>query len=76
MPHPIADRHLTELVDTWEYDLLADALPWSAWENRDTMRDELAAWLVHHAPARLRADGASPDLQERIRLLGLPETAR
>ncbi|MFI9237086.1 hypothetical protein [Streptomyces sp. NPDC053079] len=76
VPHPVADRHLTELVDTWEYDLLGDALPWSAWENRDAMRDELTAWLVHHAPARLRADGASSDLQERIRLIGLPEPAR
>ncbi|WP_308433751.1 hypothetical protein [Streptomyces hiroshimensis] len=76
VPHPVADRHLTELVDSWECDLLSDMLPWDAWDNREAMRDELTAWLVRHAPARLGADGASPDLHERIRLLGLPAPAR
>ncbi|MGK5733366.1 hypothetical protein [Streptomyces sp. URMC 124] len=76
VPRAAADRHLAELADAWEYDLLRDELPWDARENGDAMRDELTAWLVGHAPAGLRAAGAGPDLGEWIRLLGLPEPAR
>ncbi|WP_367139381.1 MULTISPECIES: hypothetical protein [Streptomyces] len=69
--HPAADRHLAEAVDRWEYDLLCDELPWSAWDKRDDMCRELAQWLVRCAPARLRSHGAPQQLVERIRLLGL-----
>ncbi|MFD9034518.1 hypothetical protein ACFVZW_25780 [Streptomyces sp. NPDC059567] len=68
---PVADRHLAEAAAHWEYDLLGDQLPWHAWENEEEMRAELTAWLVRHAPARLRAHGASEDLLHRIRLLGV-----
>lgn len=68
---PVADGHLAEAAEHWEYDLLGDQLPWSAWENEEAMRAELTAWLVRHAPARLRAHGASEDLLHRIRLLGV-----
>ncbi|MER5208236.1 hypothetical protein [Streptomyces sp. NPDC002825] len=68
---PVPDGHLAEMADCWEYDLLGDQLPWSAWENGEEMRSELTAWLVRHAPARLRAPGVSEDLLHRIRLLGL-----
>ncbi|MFJ2723036.1 hypothetical protein [Streptomyces sp. NPDC087437] len=68
---PVADGHLAEAADHWEYDLLGDQLPWSAWENEEEMRAELTAWLVRHAPARLRAHGAPEDLLHRIRLLGV-----
>ncbi|WP_369149188.1 hypothetical protein [Streptomyces sp. R44] len=69
--HPVTDGHLAEAADRWEYDLLGDRLPWSAWENEEEMRIELTAWLVRHAPARLRVHGASEDLLHRIRLLGV-----
>ncbi|WP_308432067.1 hypothetical protein [Streptomyces cinnamoneus] len=69
--HPSADRHLAEAVDLWEYDLLCDELPWSAWDNKDDMCRELARWLVRHAPARLRSRGAPKRLIHRVRLLGL-----
>ncbi|MFI6422820.1 hypothetical protein ACIBG6_36180 [Streptomyces sp. NPDC050842] len=68
---PVADGHLAEAADQWEYDLLGDRLPWSAWEDEEEMRVELASWLVRHAPARLRAHGAPTDLLHRIRLLGV-----
>ncbi|WP_395365622.1 hypothetical protein ACHGLA_32165 [Streptomyces sp. YH02] len=68
---PVADGHLAAAADRWEYDLLGDQLPWSAWEDEEGMRAELTAWLVRHAPARLRAHGAPEDLLHRIRLLGV-----
>jgi hypothetical protein len=49
------------------------------WEDDDTdaARTELAAWLVRHAPARLRAeDDATEELLHGIRLLGLTGPAR
>ncbi|MFD3946383.1 hypothetical protein [Streptomyces sp. NPDC058579] len=71
------DRHLAEAVDVWEYDLLGDQLPWSAWGDEEALRAELVAWLVRCAPARLRA---VPDVPEeplhRIRLIGLTGPAR
>lgn len=68
---PPADAHLAALVVEWEWELLGDQLPWSAWDNEDGLRDELTAWLVRHAPGRLRAHGAPEALLDRIRLLGL-----
>lgn len=68
---PAADRHLAEAAAQWEYELLGGLLPWNAWEYEDEMRAELTAWLVRHAPARLRAVGASEELLNRVRLLGL-----
>ncbi|MEV6330143.1 hypothetical protein [Streptomyces sp. NPDC051909] len=68
---PVADRHLAEAAAHWEYDLLVDQLPWYAWEQGEEMCAELTAWLVRHAPPRLRAHGAPEDLLHRIRLLGV-----
>lgn len=70
---PVADRHLAEAVAEWEYALLGDELPWFTWvwDNEEETRAELTAWLVRHAPARLRAHGVPEDLLHRVRLLGL-----
>ncbi|MFC3979524.1 hypothetical protein [Streptosporangium jomthongense] len=72
----VADRHLVEAVTHWEYDLLGDQLPWQSWNNEEEMRTELTAWLIRHAPARLRAANAPVELLHRIRLLGLTDLAR
>ncbi|MCZ4122811.1 hypothetical protein [Streptomyces sp. H39-S7] len=71
MTGPAADQHLVEAATRWECDLLNDELPWEAWENGEQMRAELTVWLLRHAPARLRAIGASEELLHRIRLLGV-----
>ncbi|MCF3130325.1 hypothetical protein [Streptomyces olivochromogenes] len=69
---PVADRRLAEAVARWERDLLGDELPWDTWEDdEEETREELTAWLVRHAPARLRAHGADEELLHRVRLLGL-----
>ncbi|BBC36178.1 hypothetical protein SGFS_074720 [Streptomyces graminofaciens] len=76
---PVSDRHLAEAAAQWEYDLLGDELPWEAWDTPDddgVLRSELAAWLVRHAPARLRAVDAPEELLHRIRLIGLTGPAR
>ncbi|WP_406052554.1 hypothetical protein OG280_39990 [Streptomyces virginiae] len=79
--HPVADRHLTDMIDQWEWDLLEDALPWRSWfvwseEETEAVRTELTAWLAREAPARLRATGASAELRHAARLLGLPHADR
>ncbi|MFD7324749.1 hypothetical protein ACFV9D_27275 [Streptomyces sp. NPDC059875] len=78
--HPVADQHLAEAASLWEYDLLADQLPWESWHSgdidADAWRSELAAWLVRVAPARLNAQGSSEELLHRIRLIGLTGPAR
>ncbi|MEJ8643729.1 hypothetical protein WKI68_24875 [Streptomyces sp. MS1.HAVA.3] len=40
------------------------------------VHDELTSWFARHAPARLRAHGASEELLEDARLLGLPGPVR
>ncbi|GLW47363.1 hypothetical protein Stsp02_30250 [Streptomyces sp. NBRC 14336] len=75
--HPVADRHLALTVEAWEYELLGDALPFSTWhDDEDALRTELSTWLARYAPARLRACGASEELQHRARLIGLSGPAR
>ncbi|MGW1468657.1 hypothetical protein ACWCPT_30475 [Streptomyces sp. NPDC002308] len=76
LDHPVADRHLADLVTEWADDLLADRLPWGAWGDEDDLRAELATWLARYAPARLRARGASEELLHVVRLIGLPEADR
>jgi hypothetical protein len=76
LTHPMADQRLAETVAHWEYDLLGDQLPWDAWEDEEETLAELTAWLVRHAPARLRAHGVPEELLHRIRLLGLSGPAR
>ncbi|MFD8010833.1 hypothetical protein [Streptomyces sp. NPDC058955] len=73
---PEAARHLAEAIDHWDHDLLADRLPWSTWEDEEETYAELTAWLVRHAPTRLRAHGAPEDLLHRVRLLGVTGPAR
>lgn len=71
---PLSDQRFAEAAEAWEYDLLGDQLPWYVnwYENdEDRMSAELAAWLHGHAATRLRAAGASPELQRRISLLAL-----
>ncbi|MFB7667750.1 hypothetical protein ACFC1R_28130 [Kitasatospora sp. NPDC056138] len=75
--HPMADRNLAEAVEAWDYDLLADELPWSTWHNnQDDMVAMLSDWLTRHAPTRLRANNAPDDLLQRLRLIGLTGPAR
>lgn len=74
--HPVADQHLADAVAHWADDLLDDRLPWDALEDEEDKLAELAAWLVRHAPARLRAHGSPEELLHRIRLLGLSGPAR
>ena len=76
LTHPVADQRLAEAAAHWEYDLLGDRLPWETWEDEEETRAELTAWLVRHAPARLRAHGVPEELLHRIRLLGLSGPAR
>ncbi|MEV4938569.1 hypothetical protein [Streptomyces zaomyceticus] len=78
LDHPAAHRHLAEAVDEWDYDLLADELPWRTWhdEDEDRLRAGLSDWLVRHAPSRLRSAGAPEELLHRIRLIGLGGPAR
>jgi hypothetical protein len=73
---PVADRRLAEIVARWGPDLLDDHFPWDTWNDEQARRAELTAWLVRHAPARLRAAGAPDRLLHWVRLLGLPEPAR
>ncbi|WP_373431098.1 hypothetical protein [Streptomyces turgidiscabies] len=42
----------------------------------DDIRTELAAWLVRHAPARLRGQAGTEELLDALRLLGLTGPAR
>ncbi|MET8257861.1 hypothetical protein ACFYPG_03690 [Micromonospora sp. NPDC005553] len=77
---PLANQRLAEAFGEWEYDLLCEDLPWSTWEltgdEEERLRVELTAWLLQHAPARLRMIGADPKRLHRIRLLGLAGPAR
>ncbi|CAM5667891.1 hypothetical protein BOQ63_000185 (plasmid) [Streptomyces viridifaciens] len=76
LEHPMADQNLAEAVDSWDYDLLADKLPWRTRHDRDAMVAVLTSWLTRHAPARLRAHNAPEDLLHRLRLIGLTGPAR
>ncbi|MGI5520160.1 hypothetical protein ACQEUX_04325 [Micromonospora sp. CA-259024] len=77
---PVANRRLAEAFGEWEYDLLRDDPPWRTWELTDdeeeVLRAELTAWLLQHAPARLRMVDTDPELLHRIRLLGINGPAR
>ncbi|MFD0225265.1 hypothetical protein ACWGPD_12020 [Streptomyces hirsutus] len=55
---------------------MGDRLPWKAWDNTDTLRTELATWLVRHAPTRLRPQNVPEELLHRIRLRGITGPAR
>ncbi|MFD6423418.1 hypothetical protein [Streptomyces sp. NPDC060198] len=72
----VATRHLADAAARWEYSLRGDELPWHTWEDEDALCAELAAWLVRHAPARLRAQGASEEPLHRIPLAALTGPAR
>ncbi|MFH9263751.1 hypothetical protein ACH4KN_05720 [Streptomyces sp. NPDC017546] len=78
LDHEMSDRHLAQAAAEWEYGLLGDQLPWDAWDYEDEsgMRGELAAWLVHHVPRRLRLRKGSAALLHRVRLIGLTGPAR
>ncbi|MEV0591802.1 hypothetical protein [Nonomuraea cavernae] len=54
---PVADQRLTEAIAHWESDLLEDQLPWETWNIEEDLLSTLTAWLIRHAPARLRAHG-------------------
>ncbi|MGW0912665.1 hypothetical protein ACWD1Z_13080 [Streptomyces sp. NPDC002784] len=55
---------------------LGDELPWQTWDDEDTLRAELIAWLVRYAPDRLRSLDGTDELLHRVRLLGLAGPAR
>ncbi|MGW4681913.1 hypothetical protein ACWEOS_25905 [Micromonospora taraxaci] len=72
---PAASRRLAEAFGEWQYDLLCDDPPWRTWELTDdeeeALRVELTAWLLRHAPDRLRMIGADSTLVHRLGLLGV-----
>ena len=72
--YAVADQHLAEAVAHWEHDLLGDELPWETWnwEDEEETRTELTAWLIRHAPARLRAQNTPEELLHRVRLSASP----
>ena len=76
----VANQRLAEAFGEWNFDLLHDELPWSTWtladDDKEILRTELTAWLLQHAPARLRTVDTDPELPHRIRLLGIPDPAR
>lgn len=78
--HPVADQHLAEAVAHWAADLMDDELPWDntpeSGEHEQAMVDDLAAWLVHSASARLRNHGCPTQLLHQVRLLGISIPAR
>ncbi|MFP3985982.1 hypothetical protein U9R90_00385 [Streptomyces sp. E11-3] len=76
--HPISDRHLARAISEWAGDLLRDELPWAAWywDDDEARSAELAAWLVSHAPARLRALDVPEELLHQVRLMELTGAAR
>lgn len=76
LTHPMAVQRLAEAVARWEDDLLADELPWDAWEDEEDKLAELTAWLVRHAPAWPRAHGAREDVLYQIRLPGHTDNDR
>jgi hypothetical protein len=69
LAHPVADECLAEAVAHWTGDLLQDALPWNTREDEEERAAELTAWLTRHAPARLRACGASDEIFDQLRRL-------
>lgn len=74
------DEELAWACERWAGDLLSDdaggVIPWWCWAERDEPVRELQSWLAEHAPPRLRAVGADPDLVTRIELLALPHDDR
>jgi hypothetical protein len=75
-----ADRHLVDCLERWIDDLIGDLtsslFSWWCHPYRDEPLAELQAWLVEHAPPRLRACGADPLLLFRTGLLALPYDER
>lgn len=78
LTQPLADMRLAEAVEHWELDLLEDQLPWDTryYGDEEALRVELAGWVIRHAPARLRACGASEQLLHSVRLLSVTGLAR
>ncbi|WP_404959385.1 hypothetical protein [Streptomyces sp. 147326] len=75
-----AEQSAAGTLDSWTTRLLAGFLPWpsgsSTWEEDEAVHEELTSWFARHAPARLCAHGASGELLEDVRLLGVPGPAR
>ncbi|MYW67722.1 hypothetical protein GTY65_27150 [Streptomyces sp. SID8379] len=76
-----ADAALASACAAWDFDLLEDdygqsVFFWWQWFDRPEPVAEFQAWLVEHAPDRLRAVGADPGLVARIGLLALPYDER
>lgn len=69
--YPLADRRLAETATHWEWDLLSDELPWHTYYDEAEKVAELSAWLVRHAPDRLRRCGVPERQVLRIGLLAL-----
>lgn len=74
------DEELVRACERWVPDLLGDdagsAIPWWFWPDPEGSLRELQLWLAEHAPPRLRAAGADPDLITRVQLLALPHDER
>ncbi|MEU2549550.1 hypothetical protein ABZ618_29675 [Streptomyces roseolus] len=69
----VEDRRLAAFVDGWIEDLLWDHVV--GWPADESLLDELRAWLVEHAPARL-AGHPDPLLARKVALLALGEEER
>ena len=76
-PGPVADAHLASCVSHWSYEVVPDPSPFSWWvpDDEPAVVAEHQAWLIEHAPARLRAVGEA-DLAMRAELLALPYAER
>ncbi|MEU9165303.1 hypothetical protein AB0D29_34125 [Streptomyces sp. NPDC048424] len=76
----VPDHHLARTLDAWTGELLMGFLPWTTggltWEEEVAVHEELTAWFVRQAPARLRAHDASEELLDEVHLLGLPGPVR
>ncbi|MEU0371021.1 hypothetical protein ABZ070_12305 [Streptomyces sp. NPDC006283] len=74
-----ADAYLEAFVAWWIEELLwedTQVISWWCDHTRDEPDAELRAWVLEHAPARLRARGADPLLLFRTGLLALPREQR
>lgn len=73
----VADAHLVGCADTWLYDLVSDASPFTWWNNddEDAGVDALRTWLIGEGADRLR-ELDEPDLALRAALLALPYDER
>ncbi|MER7172099.1 hypothetical protein [Streptomyces mesophilus] len=70
-----AEAHLHEFLDHHHLDLVNEdehIISWWMDHDRPKPLPEIITWVREHAGERIRAQGAAPDLQEKLDLLRLP----